>query len=253
MAIQERFRLDGKVAVVTGGSRGIGRAIALGLADAGAHVVVASRNGTTCVEVAGEIAHRGVRGIGIACDVLEEASIVHLFDEVAAELGGTDIFVHAAGVAGSKLAADTSRAELSSMLDIHLLGGVTGAQRAAMQMEARGGGAILFVTSIWGLDGATGTLAYGVAKAGLAHAVKVLAIEWARKKIRVNAIAPGLVDTDMTAALSDNARDKLVASIPLRRPAAPEEMAGPALLLVTDAGSYITGEILVVDGGERAR
>jgi NAD(P)-dependent dehydrogenase (short-subunit alcohol dehydrogenase family) len=253
MAIQERFRLDGKVAVVTGGSRGIGRAIALALADAGAHVVVASRNGTTCVEVAGEIAHRGVRGLGIACDVMDEASIVHLFDEVAAELGGTDLFVHAAGVAGGKLAADTTREDLSSMLDIHLLGGMTACQRAAMQMEARGGGSILLVTSVWGLGGATGTLAYGVAKAGLAHAVKVLAIEWARKKIRVNAIAPGLVDTDMTAALPDTARDKMIARIPLRRPADPDEMAGPALTLLSDAGSYITGEVLVVDGGERAR
>lgn len=253
MAIQERFRLDGKVAVITGGSRGIGRAIALAMADAGAHVVVASRNGTTCVEVAGEIAHRGVRGVGIACDVSDEDAIVHLFDEVAAQLGGTDVFVHAAGIAGGAPAADTARDDIASMLDIHLLGGITASQRAGMQMEARGGGSILLVTSVWGLGAASGTLAYGVAKAGLAHAVKVLALEWARKNIRVNGLAPGLVDTDMTAGLPAQAREKMVSRIPLRRPATPEEMAGPALFLTSDAASYVTGQVLAADGGERVR
>jgi 3-oxoacyl-[acyl-carrier protein] reductase len=253
MGIQSRFRLDDKVAVVTGGSRGIGRAIALALADAGAHVVIASRNGTACVEVAGEIAHRGVRGLGLSCDVTEEDSIVHLFDQIAAELGGTDLFVHAAGIASGGLASDTTRGEIETMLDIHLLGGITASQRAGMQMEARGGGAMVLVTSIWGLGAATGTLAYGVAKAGLAHAVKVLALEWARKKIRVNGLAPGLVDTDMTADLSETARNKMVARIPLGRPAQPEELAGPALFLLSDAASYVTGEVLVVDGGERSR
>jgi NAD(P)-dependent dehydrogenase (short-subunit alcohol dehydrogenase family) len=241
------------VAVVTGGSRGIGRAIALALADAGAHVVIASRNGTACVEVAGEIAHRGVRGLGLSCDVTEEDSIVHLFDQIAAELGGTDLFVHAAGIASGGLASDTTRGEIETMLDIHLLGGITASQRAGMQMEARGGGAMVLVTSIWGLGAATGTLAYGVAKAGLAHAVKVLALEWARKKIRVNGLAPGLVDTDMTADLSEAARNKMIGRIPLGRPAQPEELAGPALFLLSDAASYVTGEVLVVDGGERSR
>ncbi len=253
MAIQEKFRLDDKVAVVTGGSRGIGRAIALALADAGAHVVIASRNGTNCLEVAGEIAHRGVRGLGIACDVTDEESIVHLFDEVAGQLGGTDVFVHAAGIAAGAPAADVGREDITTMLDIHLLGGITASQRAGMQMEARGGGAILLVTSVWGLGAATGTLAYGVAKAGLAHAVKVLALEWARKNIRVNGLAPGLVDTDMTADLPTPAREKMVARIPMRRPATPEEMAGPGLFLCTDAASYVTGQILAADGGERAR
>jgi 3-oxoacyl-[acyl-carrier protein] reductase len=109
------------------------------------------------------------------------------------------------------------------------------------------------VTSVWGLGGASGTLAYGVAKAGLAHAVKVLALEWTAKKVRVNGLAPGLVTTDMTAELPERAKDKLVSRIPMRRPATPEEMAGPALFLVSDAASYVTGQVLVADGGERAR
>ncbi len=180
MAIGDQLRLDGKVAVVTGGSRGIGRAIALGLAQAGAHVAVASRDGGACATTAGEIAHLGVRGLGIACDVASADDVGRLFDEVAAKLGGVDVLVHCAGFANGAPAAEVTADEIRSMIDVHVLGGVLAAQRAAAQMRARGGGAILLVTSVWGLGGAAGTLAYGMAKAALAHAVKVLAIEWAR-------------------------------------------------------------------------
>ena len=251
--IGERFRLDGKVAVVTGGSRGIGRAIALALAQQGADVVVASRDVSRCVETAGELAHLGVRGLGVCTDVSKEEDVESLFGRVADELGGCDVFVHCAGRAVGTPSLDVPREELQQMLDLHLLGGIAGAQRAARQMEQRGGGAILLVTSVWGLGGASATLSYGVAKAGLAHTVKVLAVEWARHGIRVNGLAPGPVETDMTAELSDAARDKLVARCPMRRMATPEEMAGPAVFLCSEAASYVSGHVLVADGGERAR
>lgn len=248
-----RFRLDGRVAVVTGGSRGIGRAIAHAFAEQGADVVVASRDVSRCVETAGEVARLGVRGVGVCADVSKEEDIAALFDRVEGDLGGCDIFVHCAGAAAGTASLEVPREELQQMLDIHLLGGISGAQRAAAQMESRGGGAVLLVTSVWGLGGASGTLSYGVAKAGLAHAVKVLAVEWARKNIRVNGLAPGTVETDMTAGLSDDARAKLVRRCPMRRMATPEEMAGPALFLCSDAASYVNGHVLVADGGERAR
>lgn len=254
MTISERFRLDGKNAVVTGGSRGIGRAIALGLAEQGANVVVASRDMGKCVEVAGEIAHLGVRGIGVCCDASKEADIASLFERTAADLGGCDVLVHCAGMAGSgKPSLDLPRADVQRALDVHLLGGITAAQQAAEQMGQRGGGAIVLVTSVWGLGGASRTLDYGVAKAGLAHAVKVLAIEWASKRIRVNGLAPGFVETEMTAVLPDAARDRLVGRAPLRRAASPDEMAAPAVFLCSDAASYVTGHVLLADGGDRAR
>lgn len=254
MSTPGRFRLDGKNAVVTGGSRGIGRAIALGLAEHGANVVVASRDVARCLEVAGEIAQVGVRGVGSCCDASREDEVAALFERTAADLGGCDVFVHCAGRAGSaKPSLDVGREDVQRMLDVHLLGGITGAQHAARQMSERGGGAILLVTSVWGFGGASRTLDYGVAKAALAHAVRVLALEWAPRGIRVNGLAPGFVDTDMTSGLPDAARERLIARAAMRRAARADEMAGPAVFLCSDAASYVTGHVLVADGGDRAR
>ncbi len=239
--------MDGKRAVVTGGSRGIGRAIAEALAAAGAHVVVSSRSAEACAAVA-----RAIGGDAVACDVANLGQVDALFERVA-DLGGCDVFVSAAGLASSAPAAQVPASELRRMMDLHFVGATRGAQCAAAQMRARGGGAVLFVTSVWGLGGQPSTLAYGAAKAALAHAVKVLAVEWARDGIRVNGLAPGFVDTDMTAGLPGPLRDKLLSRVPLRRAARPEEMAGPALFLCSDAASYVTGHVLVADGGERAR
>lgn len=249
------FRLEGKVAVVTGGSRGIGRAIAIGLAEAGADVVVASRDQERCVEVAAEIAHRGVRGVAVCLDATSEKSLDDLFERVQLDCGGCDVLVHAAGLAKMGKAIEVPRADLQQMLDVHVLGAIGAAQRAARQMSGRGGGAVLFVTSIFAMAGRSGTLAYGAAKAALLGAVQTLAVEWAPLSIRVNALAPGLVATAMTAGvLSDKAvEEKMLKLIPMRRAASPDEMAGPALLLCSPAGSFITGHVLVADGGETAR
>jgi gluconate 5-dehydrogenase len=247
------FGLQGKVAVVTGGSRGIGRAIALGLAQAGAHVAVASRNEDSCRQVAEQAQAHGVRAVGIGCDTSREQDIASMFERVRSELGDTDILVYSAGVTSVQIAKEASRDELQRMLDVHYLGGITAAQHAAAQMSRKGGGSMVMVTSVWGLGGATAQLSYGGAKAALAQAVRVLAVEWARDGIRVNGLAPGLVDTDMTSELSEGAWEKLVKRIPMRRAAQPSEMAGPALLLCSDAATYMTGQILVADGGERAR
>ncbi len=239
--------LQGRRAVVTGGSRGIGGAIASALAAAGAEVTVVARSRDACVAHA-----EAIGGVAHPCDVTDEAQLAALFASVA-ERGGADILVCAAGVSGSAPAATLSMADIDRMMDVHLKASLRAGQLAAPQMKENGGGAILFVTSVWGLGGQPGTLAYGTAKAAMAHAVKVLALEWARDGIRVNGLAPGFVDTDMTGDLPDSVREKLLRRIPLRRAGRPEEMAGPALLLCSDAGSYLTGQVLVVDGGERAR
>ncbi len=248
MSALDAFGLDGKVAVVTGGSRGIGRAIAAALRDAGADVWITSRSAESAAEHAGTL---GVRGAG--CDVTDPGQVAALFETVATESGGTDVLVCAAGLSSAAKAVEVSLDEMRRMHEVHVLGSLACAQAAHPQMKARGGGAVLLVTSVWGLGGQPGTLPYGVAKAGLAHTVKVLAIEWARDGIRVNGLAPGFVETDMTAELAPAIKDKLIGRVPMRRGAQPEEMAGPALLLCSDAGSYVTGQILAADGGERAR
>jgi 3-oxoacyl-[acyl-carrier protein] reductase len=184
-------------------------------------VIVSSRDAESCARAATELG-----GLGVACDVADDAQVHALFDAVDSH-GGADVFVSCAGLGGGRLAAKTDRAELQTMLDVHYLGAMTAARLAAEQMRAKGGGAMLFVTSIWGLGGASGTLAYGAAKAALAHSVKVLALEWARDGIRVNGLAPGYVATDMTADLPDAARDKMLSRIPLRR-AASEIEGAPA-------------------------
>ncbi len=236
--------IEGKVAIVTGGTRGIGLAIAGALADAGAEVVVSSRSESSCAEAADAIGGRGV-----ACDVQDPAAVERLFQVVT----DCQLFVACAGLSSPGLARDLPLSELERMMQVHYTGAVDGARRAAAQMKTLGGGSIVLVTSVWGLGGQPGTLAYGAAKAALAHAVKVLAIEWARDQIRVNGLAPGFIDTDMTSEMPGGVRDKLLSRVPMRRAGTPEEMAGPAVFLLSDAAAYVTGHTLVADGGERAR
>jgi len=241
--------LEGKLAVVTGGSRGIGRAIAAGLHAEGARVLLASRKLASAVAAAEEL---GEGAEGVACDVSTASDVERLFARAQAH-GGADVLVCAAGIASTSPAAQTPAEELDAMLSVHLHGAVSAAQAAYPQMREKGEGSVLMVTSVWGLGGQPGSLAYGSAKAALAHAVKVMAIEWARYGIRVNGLAPGLVDTEMTAVMDDAVRAKLSSRVPMRRAATPEEMVGPALMLTSALGSYLTGQTLVVDGGERAR
>lgn len=245
--------LDSKIAVVTGGSRGIGRAIAHRFAAEGARVVVSSRSAESCEAALASLEAAGGEGLAISCDVTDTESIDQLFEATATQLGGVDIFVHCAGLSSVGLAKDVEMSAVQEMLDVHYRAGVYASQRAREQMLDREGGAILLVSSIWALGGQPASLAYGSAKAALAHSVKVMAVEWARYGIRVNGLAPGYVETDMTAEMDDLTRDRLLKKIPMRRGAHPDEMAGPAVFLCGPAASYVTGQILVADGGERAR
>ena len=247
MTSDSLFSLDGKRALITGGTRGIGFAIARALAQAGAQVVVSSRSEQACADAVSQLNNESLHATGASCDVAQVTAVDALF----APLDQLDVFVHCAGIASAEFAAQSSEQERKRLMDIHYHGGVECAKRAYERMK--GGGSIILVGSIWGLGGASGTLAYGSAKAALLHAMKVMAIEWARDGVRVNALVPGFVDTDMTEAVPDAAKQKMLSRIPLRRAAHADEMAGPALFLASDAASYVTGHALVADGGERAR
>lgn len=253
MTTLERFRNEGRVALVTGGSRGIGRAIALALAESGADVAVVSRDGARCEEVAAEIRGLGRRAASYGLDLSSEAAIVDAFSRCDRDLGGATIAVHCAGLAVGAPAIALDRAQYQAMLDLHFLGGVTVAQQLAKRAMGKDG-ALLLVTSIWGLGGQRMMSAYGAAKAALVNLTQTLAVEWARMGIRVNALAPGLVETTMTEPLLADAgtRDKMVRSVPMGRPATPDEMAGAALFLCSPAASYVTGHVLVADGGVTA-
>ena len=244
----EGFSLEGQRAFITGGSRGIGGAIAGALAAAGAKVNIAARSPGPCEEKA-----KSLGGRAFPCDVTDHDALLAAMSAAGGE-AGLDIYVACAGASHAGAAASVALEDLQRMFDIHVKAAVDGAQIAAAQMrEAGKGGAILLVTSVWGLGGQPGTLAYGTAKAALAHAVRILAIEWARDGIRVNGLAPGFVETEMTADVGDKVRGKLLSRVPMRRAAKAEEMAGPALFLCCPAASYVTGQILAADGGERAR
>lgn len=248
--------LTGKKALVTGGSRGIGRAIAAALSQAGAEVVVSSRDGAACARAAEEIGRAtGRRATGIACDVGKDEDVARLFERIGAgEHGPLDVAVTCAGVAELTPSMSLERAQFQRMLDVHLLGSFDVARRAAQGMVGRGG-AILLCSSIWGLGAQRMAAAYGASKAAICSLARTLAVEWAPMGIRVNALAPGLIDTDMTAPLLEDPtmKDKMVRSVPMRRVGTPEEVAGAAVYLCSPAASYTTGEVLVVDGGVRAR
>ena len=251
------FELTSKKALVTGGSRGIGRAIARGLAEAGADVIVSSRNGETCAATAAEIAAAtGRRVTGLPCDVAHDEDVAGLFAEIDRRgLGPLDVAVTCAGVAELTPSMSLERAQFQRMLDVHLLGSFDVARRSAQQMAGRGGGAILLCASIWGLGAQRMAAAYGASKAAICSLARTLAVEWAPQSIRVNALAPGLVDTDMTAPLLEDPgmRERMIKSVPMRRPGTPDEMVGAAVFLCSPAASYVTGHVLVVDGGVRAR
>jgi NAD(P)-dependent dehydrogenase (short-subunit alcohol dehydrogenase family) len=248
------FDLTGKVAIVTGSSRGIGRAIAEGLAHHGAKVVISSRKQDACEEVAKAInhAHGDERAIAIAASISDKNALQMLVDETKARLGRIDILVcNAASNPYYGPMAGISDDQFRKILDNNVVANHWLVQMVAPDMLERGAGSIIIVSSVGGLTSSTVIGAYNISKAADLQLVRNLAAEFGPKGVRVNAIAPGLVRTDFARALWENPEIlKRVTSVAaLKRIGEPRELAGAAIFLASDAASFVTGQTLVVDGG----
>ena len=242
--------LAGKCAVVTGGGRGIGRAVCLALAAQGADVVVNYAGGA---EAAGETAKAcralGVRAIAVQADVADEAQAAALVETAVREMGGVDILVNNAGITRDGLLLRMSEEDFTRVLDTNLKGAFHCMKAACRGMMRRRAGRIVNISSVVGVRGNAGQANYAASKAGLIGLSKSAAKELASRGITVNCIAPGFIDTAMTAALPEAVKEKLLAEIPMGRFGAAEDVAAAAAFLASDAAAYITGQVLCVDGG----
>ncbi len=246
------FSLRGKTALVTGSSRGIGRAIAEALAACGARVVISSRKAKACEAAAAAIATAGGTAAAIPCDAVDKAQLEALVARAHEVFGGIDILAATVG-------ANPYHGPLAAITDDAFDRTIAGNVKSALwlanllqpEMAARHDGAIIFMASIAGIRGSASIGAYAASKAALMQLTRNLACEWGPDNIRVNAIAPGLIKTDFARALwQDKAQaERRIASTPLGRLGEPQDIAGAALLLASPAGSFITGQTLVVDGG----
>ncbi|MUV56831.1 SDR family NAD(P)-dependent oxidoreductase [Halogeometricum sp. CBA1124] len=251
MSVLDQFALDGKNAIVTGGSRGIGRAIAEALADAGANVVIANRSSDDCQEAASEISDStGVQSLAVPTDVTDESSVKHLVDRTVEEFGGIDVLINNAGIATVAPAETKTLEDWQKTVDTNLTGVFLCSKHAGRVMREGDGGVILNISSITArvADPDASHVDYHASKGGVEAFTRQLATEWGNDDIRVNALAPGIVQTDMStgdSAVDARRRDR----IPLGSLACPDDLAGAAVFLVSDAASYVTGETLTVDGG----
>ncbi len=229
---------EARVVLVTGGNRGIGLAVAQAFADGGDRVAVTYRSGEPPAGFT-----------GVRCDVTSTESVDAAFTEIEATLGAPSVVVANAGITRDGLFMRMSDDDISAVLDTNLVGALRVARRASRAMAKARGGRLIFVSSVVGLTGSAGQVNYSASKAGLVGAARSIAREYGSRGITANVVAPGFVDTDMTAELGPERRAEILASVPLGRYAAADEVAGVVRFLASDAAAYITGAVIPVDGG----
>jgi 3-oxoacyl-[acyl-carrier protein] reductase len=240
--------LSGRIALVTGASRGIGRAIAQRLATQGAHVVAAAR-GENARAVVDEIASAGGRAEAVALDVVEPGAAEAAVKAIVEKHGKLDVLVNNAGIARDQLMLRMKRDDWDAVLATNLTAAFALTQAALKPMVKQRGGRIIAISSVVGQSGNAGQANYAASKAGLIGFSKSVALEVASRGITVNVVAPGLIETDMTRAMTEDARQDWETRVPLRRLGTPEDVAAAVCFLASDEASYITGQVVAVNGG----
>jgi len=239
--------LEGKTAVITGGSQGIGRATAELFYEHGARIVIADLNGEQAQQTAEEIA--GTDGIGITCDVTQADQVDAAFNTAVDKFGSLDVVVNNAGITRDATMRKMTEEAFDQVIDVHLKGAWNGTRLASLRMREQQSGAIINLSSISGKVGAVGQTNYSAAKAGIVGLTKAAAKEMAHHGVRINAVQPGVIRTPMTEAIPKDKFDEMLAAIPMQRPAEPSEVAKVILFYASDMSSYMTGTVAEVSGG----
>ena len=253
MSVTDLFRLDGKVAIVTGGSRGLGLWMAEGLAESGANVVLCARNLEPCEEAAKAIAERGVRSLAVQCDVTDPDAVKALVGKAMSEFGRIDILINNAGYIWEEPPEKVSLDTWNKTMAINATGTFLCSQEAGKRMIEQKRGKIINITSISGLGSVdpelSNTIPYSAAKGAIVAFTRDLARKWCQHNITVNAIAPGYFGTKMSKYLVEHRNPQLMSAIHMKRLGTKDEIKGVAVFLASAAADYITGQVLVVDGG----
>lgn len=256
MTVLDLFNLTGKTAIVTGGGRGLGAQIARGFAEAGANVVLCSRKVDTCIEMSKELEALGVRSIGLACDVTKPEDVKRVVQETLEQFGAIDILVNNSGATWGTPVTEMPFEAWQKVMDVNVNGTFLMSQEVGKVMIQQGGGKIINIASVAGLGGTNprfmDTIGYNTSKGAVITFTKDLAVKWGQHNINVNAIAPGFFPTKMTNVVIENGHDYILDATPLKRLGSDEDLKGVALFLASKASDYVTGDIVLVDGGMAA-
>lgn len=252
--ILERFSLDGKVCIVTGASRGLGRAMAVALAEAGADVVVTARSEQALVETANAIAERGRRSLAVPCDVHDSKSVAAMVERALGEFESIDVLVNNAGGGDMKPLVEMTEEEWLRIVDLNVNSMFRLCKAVGPNMISRGKGKVINMSSMYGLVGEKNVTAYCASKGAIIQFTRALALEWAQHNIQVTALAPGYIYTERTSRVFDDPRlsAMLTSRVPLGRIGQPEELGPLVVYLASDASDFMTGSVIVIDGGQTA-